>query len=320
MKLRLLLASLCLGALFTGVAQECELPLTIVPSQEGDVVPPAVTSRLNSKLQTLMTRVGVVGAENSQFFVTGRFDTGFSEQTSGPTPAEYVHTTLTLFIGDAESQKMFSSLTLELKGVGSSVEQAYTKAINSINFNRNDFQNFIQQGKQKIISYYDANYSSILAQASSAANLRNYDEALYYVTQIPECCVGYSEAQALMNKVYASQQNYDGQMLLSQAKAEWAADPTEEGARKAFSYINQIDPASSAYSDAQKLGTQIQKTVKANWDFENVQKYKDEVALRKQAINAATSLEKERIKAARAVATAYAKSRRTVVYKYYGWY
>ena len=287
--------------------------MTIVPSQEGDVVPAAVTSRLDAKLKTLMTRVGVVGAENSQFFVSGRFDTGYSERTSGPTPAEYVHTTLTLYIGDAEAQKIFSSLTLELKGVGASVEQAYTKALNSISFTRKDFKDFIRLGKEKIINYYDSHYPVLLEKAQTAVGKREYDEAQYYLTQIPECCEGFSLAQSLMTEVFALQQEYDGQQFLAQAQAEWAADPTDEGARKAFEYLTRIDPESSAYPASLELAEQMQTTVKADAD----RKYKDELALRQKEMDNQAELEKARINAARDVATAWARAHRPVVYHYW---
>lgn len=311
-----------LGSMALANAQKCEIPLTIAPSLEGDVVPMAVNSRLDNKLRTIASRCGVAGMEGSQFFLTGRFDTGFSERTSGPTPAEYVNTTLTLYMGDAEGKKIFSSLTLDLKGAGASVEQAYTKAINSINVNNPDFQRFVEQGKEKILDYYNSNYPKILTKAQSAMKSRNYDEALYYASTIPECCTGFAEAQKIINASYVDQRNYESQNALTAAKAAWAADPTDAGAAEAFKAIQKIDPSSPAYAEAMKLGEQMKAKVQENWYFENVQKYKDEMELRKQREANRTALERDRLKAARDVAKAYAAAaaKRTVVYNYHRWY
>lgn len=303
-------------------ASECEIPLTIAPSYEGEIVPVKVNQRLDAKLKTIASRCGVAGTEGSQFFLTGRFDTGFSERTSGPTPAEYVNTTLTLFMGDAEGKKIFSSLTLDLKGTGASVEQAYTKAINSINVNRPDFKQFIEDGKAKILEYYDKNYPAILAKAQTAIKQREYDEAIYYATMIPECCSGFGQAMKVIDLAFADKRDLASQNALTEAKAAWAADPTDTGAQKAFEAIKRIDPASPAFAEAQKLSEQMRKTVKANWDFENVQKYQDELALRKQREANQASLERQRLAAAREVSKAWANAyaNRKVTYNYHRWY
>jgi hypothetical protein len=93
--------------------------------------------------------------------------------------------------------------------------------------------------------------------------------------------------------------------LLAQARAAWAASPDADGAREAESYLAQIDPASSSYAAAQSLNAEITKTTKKQWEFENVQKYNDQVALEKQRINASKQ-----------VAIAWAKRRTRVVNRY----
>ena len=55
------------------------------------------------------------------------------------------------------------------------------------------------------------------------------------------------------------------------------------------------------------LANQIAKVVKANWDFENVTKYKDQI-----------SLEKARIKAARDVGVAWGNHQQPITYNV-GW-
>lgn len=287
-------------------AQDCDIDISIANITKGEVVPQAVNQRLEAKLSTALARLGIVAADyDAQFFIVGRFDDAYNDITSGPSQKVAVKTTLTLSIGDAINQKVFATESFDLKGVGSTDEQAYTKALNSISSSNQNLLNFIQQGKERIIEYYDANYGIFLTKARNAMAARNYDEALYYSTSIPSCCVGYREACNLTSQIYTDNMNYIAQNLLAQARAAWAESPDAEGARKAYIFLSQIDPSSSSYAAAQSLGKEISQRTKQQWDFENVQKYNDAVAL-----------EKQRIEAAKQVAVAWAKSRPKVVNRY----
>ena len=183
---------------------------------------------------------------------------------------------------------------------------AYTRAMNSINASNRKVVDFLERGRAKVIDYYDANYPSILTKARQAMKSRNYDEALFYATSRPSCSRGYAEASALVQKISGESLDYNGARLLAKARAAWAAHPDEQGAAEAHSYLSQIDPGASCMSQTNALAADISKTVKRNWEFENIQKHKDAVAL-----------EKERIKAARDASIAWAKSRPRVVNRYY---
>ena len=69
-------------------------------------------------------------------------------------------------------------------------------------------------------------------------------------------------------------------------------------------YLSQIDPGSSSYQAAKDLGKKMSASVKADYDFETKEKYRNAVAL-----------EQQRIKAARDVAVAWAKNQpKTIVH------
>ena len=44
--------------------------------------------------------------------------------------------------------------------------------------------------------------------------MHEYDAALYYVTSIPECCVGYEEASKLIDTYYTQYVNYNCQLIM----------------------------------------------------------------------------------------------------------
>lgn len=317
--LTLLVACLSLSGLFIANAQDrCDIDIATVNITKGDVVPEAVDSRLQAKLSQALSKAGLTSVDyDSRFFVAGRFDDAINDITGGPNPKVLVKTTLTVYIGDAEEKKIFSSESFELKGVGSTDQQAYTNALKSISGSNEKLVSFLKAGKQKIIDYYDVNYRKYLDNARKQMASRNYEEALFYATAIPSCCVGYGEATALSLQIYNQSMNYESQQLLAKARAAWAADPSADGAALAYSYLAQIDPSASCASEARALGEDITRTTKNQWEFENVTKYKDQIELEKRRINAAAESERRRLEAAKEVAKAYAKSRPQIISRYY---
>lgn len=301
------IAVMALAAATIANAQgECSIDVSVADITKGDVVPAAINSKLEGKLTQAISKAGLTSAPyDSRFFVAGRFDDAFNDISGGPSQKVYVKTTLTLYIGDADEQKIFASEAFELNGVGGSDQQAYTRALGKLNATNPKLVEFLRNGKQKIIDYFDANYQSYINNARKAMAARDFDEALYYATAIPSCCKGYDQANALAMQIYKQSMNHSAQQLLAKARAAWAADPSADGAAEAHSFLSQIDPESSCYAEAQALSKQISQTTQKQWEFENVTKYNNEVELQKQRINAAKE-----------VAVAWAKSRPKQVNRY----
>lgn len=303
--IRPIIASLALATYLPSMADDCQVFMGVAPMTQGKQVPEAVSQKLMSRLTNLMAQDGVVASgDDSQFFVSGRFDDGFFDRNSS---GNYlVKTTLTLYIGDAEAQKMYASRQFELKGAGKTEQLAYMNALKSLNAGNPDFQTFVTQGREKILDYFNANYSSYLTKARTAMKQRDYDQAMYWASRIPECCRGYNEAVALITSAYSDRVDYEAEQLLAQARAAWAAHPDEAGAEEAHSFLTQIDPAAKCHSDAKALSDKIAKVVKTNWDFENVTKYKD-----------AVEADKRRVEAARQIGVAWAQNQPKTVNRYY---
>lgn len=306
---------LCSCALAMGIsamsAADCEIGIGLAPFiTEGDDVPAGVEKKLQAKLKMVLSHTGVAAGDyDCQFFITGRFDEEFSQEAGGVGGRVLVKSNLQLAICDGDNKKVFATATFPLKGVGATNEQALTRALTSLNAKNPEFINFVENAKAKIIDYFNSNYQTYLTKANNALNQRNYDEALYWATSIPECCNGYAQASALTNTIYTDKINYDGAQALAKAEGEWAANPTAAGAQAAYRYIAMIDPSSSAYAAAKTLGAKISASVKADYDFETKEKYRNEV-----------KLEQQRIKAARDAAVAWANSRPKVVHHHhYRW-
>lgn len=278
-------------ALVSFAQEKCEIAIGMAPITEGDNVPAGIEKKLQAKLKMALSNVGVAAGDyDCQFFLAGRFDEAFSQEAGGVGGQVLVKTDLQLAICDGTAKKVYATATFPLKGVGRTDEHALTKALTSLNPRNPEFINFVEKGKAKIVEYFNNNYQTYLTKAQNALKARNYDEALYWSTSVPECCKGYAAASALTNSIYTDRTNYDSAMLLAQAEGEWAANPTGEGAAAAYAYLAQIDPSASCYPQAKALGKKISQTVKDNYDFETKEKYRTEKALERQRINAAKEI------------------------------
>ena len=275
----------------TMMAEDCALRIMAVPVQQGEPVSTEISNMLMAQLETGLSLNGmVVNGDYSQFFITGKF-TNFIKDVTSTVPAKTtVNTLLTLSIGDLASQTIYASQSFELRGVGESDTRAFMMALRKLNRNNKDLTAFATKGKKQIVDYFDRNYKSIISKASRASSLRHYEEALYYITSIPECSKGYAEAAPVTERIFKLYIDYTGKKLLAEARAAWAASPDSAGAEKAFASLIQIDFESSAYPDAEALAREISKITQRNWDFENREKYNNEIELRRSTIEAARAV------------------------------
>lgn len=283
-------------------AQDCEVHLMVAPMSQIAEVPDDINAQLLQRLTAAVSHsnTGIVADSNyDQFFISGRFAEEYADVVPGPPMQNVVNATLTLYIGDAHNEKIFATKTFQLQGVGTSQIRAYINALRTLNGRNNELQKFIDNGRVKIVNYFDNNHEQLLAQAEKALLMKDYEQALYISTSIPTCCVGYNEALKFTLNAYKAYIDNTAKTLLMKARSEWATSPDKEGARAALELLNQIDMDASCYGDAVALQNEIKNTVKENWNFEHREKYKD-----------AIGLEKDRIAAARAVGVAYGNNQK----------
>lgn len=318
MKIKAILSAALLAVAGLTAYAQCSVPMTVANIMDGEEVPARVGKALQTKLMNAASRAGVTTSlAGNRFFLAGRFNSAYKDVLVGPPAQTVLNSTLTLYIADAQDKKVFASVEIPCKGVGNTDERAYTQCLNVVNPKNKAISDFIAEGSQKIVDYFNQNYPAIIKRAQAAQSSRDYDEALFILTAIPECCDGYNQAMEIVGQIYKQRVDYDGAQLLAQAKAEWAADPTDQGASAAGALLAQIDPMSASYPAALKFQDEIAKVVKANWDFENIKKYEDEMQMRRDKLKADTQTKLAVIEAARAVGVAYGSGPKAPVYSYH---
>ncbi|MBR1792479.1 MAG: hypothetical protein IJ764_02420, partial [Bacteroidales bacterium] len=161
----------------------------------------------------------------------------------------------------------------------------------------------VSKGKRKIIAYYEAQSSTIIATARSLAAQHQYEEAFYLLAGIPsECSSAYGKALTAGNEIFAQYTDYCCQINLAKARTLWAAEQNSSGAAKAGEYLSTIYPEAACYGEAEALYQEIKGKVLDDWHFE-MKRYQDGI-----------DLERARIDAWRQVGIAYGNHQQPVDY------
>lgn len=279
------------------VAQECDMPLSVIIPNQVEALDATSESQITNKLRHIAVQNGIGGGmAASPFALTASVDIINKEIISG-SPTKYIYVlNVNLFIIDTHDQKIYSSASVEVRCAGNSQTKAYVSGIRQLSPSNAEVQAFIEKGKKKMLDYYDRNYAHIIKRSKVQASLRNYEEALFNLMSIPECCVGYDAAIAEVKSVY--KQFVDRQCVenLAQAQAAWMSGYTNENAAVASVFLSEIYPDAACYEDAQTLVQEIKKHMGERWKFE-LKRWDDSV-----------SIELQRMKYAREVAMAFAQN------------
>ena len=141
------------------------------------------------------------------------------------------------------------------------------------------------EGKKKIIEYYDHEGEQLIKKAQFLAQRKKYDEALYWVSLIPQQSKHYDAALAAGQDIYQKYLNNECNINLAYARQAWAAEQNSSGAYAAGEYLANILPDAGCYDEAMELYREIKGKVLDDWKFE-MKKYQDGVDLESQRIDA----------------------------------
>lgn len=97
----------------------------------------------------------------------------------------YYNLELNFRIIDRFEGRVFGSNSIELKGVGSTKEAAYTDAFKRINNSQKVFTNLFESANIKIKDYFNNYCSTLKSEVASLVNQKKYDEALFKLSGVP---------------------------------------------------------------------------------------------------------------------------------------
>ncbi len=272
-----------------------------IPDQV-ESIPAHARSLIVNKLTQAVTEKGMGGAGVSpRFLLTANMELLTKDVTPTVPPMEAYTFEVYLYIVDFVDQNIVSSTSFTTKGAGSNSNRAYTNALRIVNLKNPNINRFLDEGKRKIIEYYNARCDFVIARAKSLAKQNQFAAALNTLSSVPEVCKDcYTKALDEIKPIYQDFIDHDCKVMVNVASAVWAAQPNSNGAMMAGAVLSQIDPDSRCYGESQSLIGNMSKKVlqdeKRDWSFmEKV--YDDKVML-----------ESLRIKAFRDVGVAYGEN------------
>lgn len=277
-------------------------------------IPSEAKSLLINKLNQITSNNGMGGSQaNPRFIITANVNVGTKDIIAGPPQMIAQNIDITLFVGDAVTNTIFSNTTLSLKGVGTNENKAFIEAFKTMNPKNKDIVAFLEEGKTKIINYYSSNCDFIIKEAQTLVKQEKYDEAIYQLSLVPEVCQDcYFKCLDTLAIFYQKKIDADCKSKLSRAKILWAVESNVTNAENVLKILVDINPQSSCFMNVDKLIEEIRNKIIAD------EKARLELALKKY--NDIISIEKKRIEAYRDIAVEYAKNQpKTITYNNIYW-
>ena len=278
--------ALTLMSLMLAAANTTFLPISVVVGDMTEPFPEGAKALMESRLTQVLTKNGIAGLDHQgQFALTAVAVPIDKDVLPGPPAKISEKMELNLFIVDIYNKTIFSSTVLTVRGLGETETRAYIDAIRRMPVQSKDLTKFVDEGKDKIVKYYDEKAPQMIKKARSLAKQKSYEEAMYIVALIPEECKHYDEALNAGVEIYQQYVDNECNINLAAARQAWAAEQNKIGAQKAGEYLANILPDAACYDEAMKLYKEIKGKVLDDWKFE-MKIYQDGVDLEKQRIQA----------------------------------
>tara|TARA_B100001758_G_scaffold217676_1_gene204637 strand:- start:8442 stop:9539 length:1098 start_codon:yes stop_codon:yes gene_type:complete len=209
----------------------------------------------------LLTRMTQIASKNglasygSRFIMYPRVDI-LTQDVIASAPPKHAYTlNVSLRIADNMTRTIYSTTDITLKGVGNNETKAYISALKGLSYRHRDVKDFIEEGKTKIIEFYNSQCDFIIKEAESLAGKKEYDRAIYTLITIPSICKDcYMKGQDASVEVYKQKMENECMQNIADARAAKAKDNYDLAA----SYLSGILPDVSCYADAQALLKEIE--------------------------------------------------------------
>ena len=258
--------------------QTDQLYISVVQPERSEISAEA-GKQLERKMTQLLTANGISSQDaNNRFVITAKVDITSKDIVASTPQRISEKIDLTFLVGDVVENKVFETITLPLIGIGINENKAFIAAINQVKPQKAELSEFLNRAKNKIVEYYAVRCTQIIKQAQKLASGNEYDEAIYQLMQVPDICDCAKQCQDLMIEYTIKRNNAIAAQLYNEAKARWAASPTQEGASAVADIIAKIPANTSSQSQINSLINAINKKLrddeKRQWDF-RMKQYND---------------------------------------------
>lgn len=290
MKRMLLTYTLCAAFCVALFAQADDAPgrlndkerVALTPIVLDDNIPAGAHKQLENKMTQIAAKSGCAATANSRFIITCSADVLTKDITPSAPPMHAYTVALNFYVGDGVEGRLFSSYTIECKGVGQTPDKAYINALKNVRVNDPGFKAMVDKGKKEIIAYYNTYCDIIISDAQNMVERHEYSAAIDVLTGVPMVCEEcYRRAQDESVVAYKAWRDEVCQMALNKAQAAWAT----RDAKAAAEALNYVPTDGACVKDADKLKKEIAAKLDAKerqeWEFK-MRQYEDQQAAREE--------------------------------------
>jgi len=176
---------------------------------------------------------------------------------------------INLFIKQKSNNAVFSSYNKTFRGTGNSKDQAINNALSQIKSDDKEAKTFIEDGKNKIIQFYNSKCSDIIMEADRHAGMNNYEMALAILTSVPtEATPCYEKIRDKSINIYKLYLQKQCQSVMLIAQSQIAGKQSTAGLRT----LSTINTTSNCYKEAQASI----KSVEGKIDGEELRRWEQE--------------------------------------------
>jgi len=254
--------------------------------------PAEAKNLLTTKLNQITSNNGMGGSQaNPRFIITANVNVGTKDIIAGPPQMIAQNIDITLFVGDALTNTIFSNVTLSLKGVGTNENKAFIEAFKTINPKNKAVVAFLEESKKKIIDYYASQCDFIIKDAQTLVKQEKYDEAIYQLALVPEVCQEcYFKCLDTLSSIYQQKIDADCKIKFNDAKVTWTAAQNPVGAEKSGDILSTINPMATCQTEVsafiKTIDDKLKADEKARWQFK-MKQYADKIAAQNEQVRIA---------------------------------
>lgn len=249
----------------------------------------ALKDRLRAKLVTVASKSGTVHVGLSSFLLYPQMDiVDVSPVETGVTPLTVAKIEAILSIArldrlDAPLSKpgtIFNSMTMTLIGSGKDTTSAVNNAIGKIQSSDPKIAAFLKDSRGRIMDFYQANCSEVIAEAVRAYDLQNYAMSIALLYSVPQGTTCYEDAREYSVRAYREYQRTECQKKLIQLKStsvimkgpDADARAKQQQYNEVLKLVKSMDPTAEgcyeeAYNMLNNLAADFDAQNKKNFDL-----------------------------------------------------
>ncbi len=236
-----------------------KISISVETPTSKDNLSSSVLDKLNTKILGILTNNGVSGyGQASNFQILPKYEVFEESVYEGLRNQKVVDAQLTLVLQQANTKAVYSTYTMPLKGVGLTREQAILNSLGQISPSDSKAKVFINEGKTKILSYYNAKCDLFLREIDKYAGMNQFDKALVIAMSVPvEATECYDRIKKRGLEIYAKSQGQVCQKMILESS-------TYEASKNyifALQILAMVEPSSSCFTEAKQRVAQIERKI-----------------------------------------------------------